>query len=492
MRTPAAVHRALICVWCLAVRVGRASPADVAVGPEQNAHELTQRAVEHLHRGNELAAAGEHRAAISEWEHAAAFRPDSNVPWNNMANSYSALEESDEALRVARRAFSIHVDHLSSTTLGNMLRAHAQKSRAWIAGQFYEEAESVLLQGMEHLRRTKQRHEHPFWALAMLYWDQGDYIEFLNVAKEGFDYLSREWCSPADQGENSSTEGACQVPDFELDVAEKIYAASTEMAAHAAGRRRYDEALGHLDWAEHIAQTYVSDNLDANLPDFERWCIACARTADEVGGATTCGRALDKCRQDWLDTNRRYLRMMAVRVMGCDWRKRDDDTADFARMCSSPKMHMLLNHTLEFYFECDDGRVCGAGAQPPLHMFGTAMSLEDVLVMGKVQPLQLLDKMLGEDMPTPEWAYPSWNPRVGNAAFKIGCVGVSFYVCVLPTACLSVCAYLAVCAYLSVCAYLAVCCRQHTPFHRHVSFDPCQCVACLSVWRLTYLSVLIS
>ena len=32
-----------------------------------------------------------------------------------------------------------------------------------------------------------------------------------------------------------------------------------------------------------------------------------------------------------------------------------------------------------------------------------------------------------------------------------------------------------------VCAYLAVCGRQHTPFHRHVSSDPCQCVACLSV-----------
>ena len=44
-------------------------------------------------------------------------------------------------------------------------------------------------------------------------------------------------------------------------------------------------------------------------------------------------------------------------------------------------MHALLNHTIEFYFECDDGRVCGAGAQPPLHMFGTPMSLEAVLVM---------------------------------------------------------------------------------------------------------------
>jgi hypothetical protein len=93
--------------------------------------------------------------------------------------------------------------------------------------------------------------------------------------------------------------------------------------------------------------------------------------------------------------------MMAVRVMGCEWRVRAADDADFARMCASAKMHMLLNHTLEFYFECDDGRVCGAGAQPPLHMFGTPMSLDAVLVMGKVQPLQLLDKMLSQELPTP-------------------------------------------------------------------------------------------
>lgn len=92
---------------------------------------------------------------------------------------------------------------------------------------------------------------------------------------------------------------------------------------------------------------------------------------------------------------------------------------DFARMCASPEMSALLNHTLEFYFECDDGRVCGAGAQPPLHMFGTPMTLDAVLVMGKVQPLQLLDKVLARDLPTPEWAYPSWNPRVGTL-FKIG------------------------------------------------------------------------
>jgi hypothetical protein len=103
--------------------------------------------------------------------------------------------------------------------------------------------------------------------------------------------------------------------------------------------------------------------------------------------------------------------MMAVRVMGCEWRVRTgrssqkvtgtvfwcreylqrilrssraltfqnfcaEDEMDFARMCASPEMSALLNHTLEFYFECDDGRVCGAGAQPPLHMFGTPMSLQ--------------------------------------------------------------------------------------------------------------------
>ena len=41
-----------------------------------------------------------------------------------------------------------------------------------------------------------------------------------------------------------------------------------------------------------------------------------------------------------------------------------------------------------------------------------------VLVMGKVQPLQLLHKMLSQELPAPEWAYPTWNPRVG-ALFKI-------------------------------------------------------------------------
>jgi hypothetical protein len=339
---------------------------------------------------------------------------------------------------------------------------HIQDSRAWVAGELYEESENVLLAGIQHLRATGQRsedrtardkhaphaarraellptvltrvlltirYEHPFWTLAMLYWDQGDWIEFLNFAKEGLDYLSREWCAPADdaQGGESDSDAPhspCTVPDFEIDIVEKIYEASMQLAMHGAGHKRFDEAAAHLDWAEHIAQTYTSAKLDADVPAYHRWCLECAQAEARTGGAkqeSPCGGAVEGCRKLWTDTNGRYLRMMAVRVMGCEWRVRDGDVADFQRMCASPKMQALLNHTIEFYFECDDGRVCGAGAQPPLHMFGTPMSLQDVLVMGKVQPLQLLDKMLSQDLPTPEWAYPSWDRRV-DSVLRIGYV----------------------------------------------------------------------
>ena len=58
------------------------------------------------------------------------------------------------------------------------------------------------------MKASGDKNEHPFWTLAMLYWDQGDYIEFLNVAKEGLDYLSRPWCSPEDEGgEGGDEEG---------------------------------------------------------------------------------------------------------------------------------------------------------------------------------------------------------------------------------------------------------------------------------------------
>ena len=414
-----AVAAALL--MCSLAPLGSGGGAAAGLSPEEDFHARNQRAIEHLQRGNALSVQGMHREAVEEWERAAAYRPDSNVPWNNMANSLTALKEPEAALRAARKAYDIHVDHMSATTLANNLRAKAQGSKLE-AGELYEETERVLRAGMDVVRHSGERNEHPFWTLAMLLWDQGDYLEFLAVAKEGFDYLSREWCAPGDDAEDdpAGAAGACEVPDFELDIAEKIYAASTEVAHHAAGHGRFEDARLHLDWAQHVAQTYPSAKMDAAAPEFHAWCITCAEEEARTG-RHACGRALDKCREKWRDTNGRYLRMMAVRVMGCEWRVRSEDNADFARMCASPRMSALLNHTLEFYFECDEGRVCGAGAQPPLHMFGTPMTLEAVLVMGKVQPLQLLDKMLSQELPAPEWAYPTWSPRVG-ASFKIAFV----------------------------------------------------------------------
>ena len=304
---------------CLAPRRGGAGDG------QEEFYARNERAVEHLQLGNALSMQGMHREAIEEWERAAAYRPDSNVPWNNMANSFTALKEPEEALRTARMAYDIHVDHMSATTLANNLRAKAQGSKLG-AGELYEEAESVLLAGMAVVRRSGERNEHPFWTLAMLYWDQGDYLEFLAVAKEGFDYLSREWCAPGGDAEDDAPGaagalGPCAVPDFELDIAEKIYAASTEVAYHAAGHGRFQDARLHLEWAQHVAQSYPSAKMDVAAPEFHAWCIECAE-AEARGGRSMCGGALDNCRRKWQDTNGRYLRMMAVRVMGCEWRVR--------------------------------------------------------------------------------------------------------------------------------------------------------------------------
>lgn len=47
---------------------------------------------------------------------AAEMRPDSNVPLNNMANSYLGLEQLDDALREAREAFRRKADYMTAVT----------------------------------------------------------------------------------------------------------------------------------------------------------------------------------------------------------------------------------------------------------------------------------------------------------------------------------------------------------------------------------------
>ncbi|KAJ1471460.1 glycosyl transferase family 41-domain-containing protein [Baffinella frigidus] len=377
----------------------------LAVAMAQEGHQQQDRdvvALQHLTRGNDFAMSGEHRKAIVEWEQAAKHRPDSNVPWNNMANSFTALGDSTEAKRVAEEACRRGVDHLSATTTANIYRSL----------KLWEEAEAVLLAGIDATIRSGQSYHHPFWSLAMLYWDQGDYLGFLEYAKMGIDYKADPDCGMHGSG--------CQLPDFEADLATKMYRGSMELGRHAAGHRDLDVAADHFSWAQEVARGYPVLNIDEAPARWNLWCVACFRDGSEAwegGGMGGCGDGVRKCQEEWTDTNGRWTRMMAVRSMGCDWRWRKQDEADLHRMCSSPGMGALLNHTLEFTFECDKGLVCGAGAQPPLHVWGLEMTLGDVLVMGKVQPIQLLDKIASVG-PAPQWAYPAWNVRVG-ASFKI-------------------------------------------------------------------------
>lgn len=127
---------------------------------------INEIAVEHLQAGNALAHEGRHEEAIEEWRIAAEFRPDSNVPWNNMANSFQALGNLSAARDAAEESCKRGVDHMSSTTLANTYKAL----------KMYEEAEQILLKGVQHTMQNNRRYEHAFWTLAMLYHMQGDYI----------------------------------------------------------------------------------------------------------------------------------------------------------------------------------------------------------------------------------------------------------------------------------------------------------------------------
>eukprot|EP00960_Hanusia_phi_P030174 748421-Hanusia_phi.AAC.7 len=354
-------------------------------------------------QGNEFSLQGMHHRAIVKWEIATRCHNESNVPWNNMANSFLTLGNLSAATAAAEISFSIRADHMSSTTLGNAYRAH----------KMYERAEKTFLAGVKYCLDNSDRHEHPFWSLAMLYWDQGDYIEFLRYAKLGLDHISRVECV-----ESTEEEGACQVPDFEIDLMRRVYEASMDLGLFVAGHGMYEEARSHLEWAEFVAETYPAEGLNLSHASWHLECVKCAVEGSKRVGP--CASEVGTCRARWEDTNGRYLRMMAVRAMGCEWRHREQDVRDLEKIMQSPNMTALLNHTTEFYFECEKGRVCGAGAQPPLHMWGLPMSLESVLIMGKVQPLQLVDRML-VDGPPPQWAYPTWSPNIGTV-LRIGLV----------------------------------------------------------------------
>jgi len=174
---------------CTAVPAGRsddtagAAGAAVGAGGEGKQH---QEALSHLLRGNDLSAEGRHIEAIAEWEAAGRLRPDSNVPWNNVANAFMALGDLERAREAAEWATRIKLDYMSSTTLGNVLKALKR----------YEEAESVLLRGCEASDAAGDAYEHPFWSLANIYHEQGDYALLVEFGVKGLDRISHPLCAP--------------------------------------------------------------------------------------------------------------------------------------------------------------------------------------------------------------------------------------------------------------------------------------------------------
>ena len=160
-------------------------------------------------------AQGEHQQAIDAWTAAAALRPDSNVPHNNIANAYLSLDRVDSALTVAQQAFGLKADYMTSVTLSNV---HKRRKD-------FREAERVLLQGVAATEKSDEPHEHPFWSLASLYWDQGDYREYLRLAHLGIKHKSPSSCQP-------DARPTCALPAFEVDIIDKLCNASLDVGRY--------------------------------------------------------------------------------------------------------------------------------------------------------------------------------------------------------------------------------------------------------------------
>ena len=350
-------------------------------------------ALRHLLSGNELAGQGRHLEAIEAWREAAQLRPDSSVPLNNMANSYLGLERVDDALNAAEEAFRRKVDYMTSVTLSNV---HKKKKQ-------FREAEEVLLRGAAATQRSSDPHEHAFWSLASLYWDQGDYSLFLHYAQLGLQHKSSSSCSPL-------SDPSCAVPAFEVDILNKMCEATVELGKHAAAARDTATALAMRQAAHNISLVHAACSLPAEFTDV---CIHdCVRSCLSGSARFSCSHAPvdarrgseETCSDDecarLLFASTRYSRMAPVRIMGCDWRHRALDQLRVQESLERGAAWLLEERAAgEWLFECQGGLVCGCGPQVPLHVWASNLSLPSVAVMGQVQAQGLLRKMAAHDPP---------------------------------------------------------------------------------------------
>uniref|UniRef100_A0A7S0NDZ6 protein O-GlcNAc transferase n=1 Tax=Hanusia phi TaxID=3032 RepID=A0A7S0NDZ6_9CRYP len=340
--------------------------------------------LQYLIAGNEHANAGRHAQAIAQWQEAARLRPDSNVPWNNMANSYMAMGMEDEAYEAAKHAAGMLVDHMTSVTYANILRKRKN----------FRAAEEALIAGINYTRQHHLKYEHAFWSLANLYFHQGDMIEFIKYSEMGMNFLSHDRCQPALTG--------CEIPEFESDIVSNLYNASLNLAIYDLQYNKLSSAGSNLDRASQIAQGFGYD--DSLLKRCQA-CLLCKKS-----GAAAC-ESQTGCLTFMEFINSPFVRMIPVRVMGCEWRWREEDEEAISRILQLQPEKLLLQRN-EWNFECEGGQVCGAGAQPPLHLWGLNFGLQEVRTMGMVQPLEIRGRQEQEDEDIPSWAYPSWSPTL--------------------------------------------------------------------------------
>ena len=178
-----------------------------ALAGTSSTEENDEEALSALTQGNTLMSIGEAAKAIAMWERAAALRPDSNVPWSNIANAYASLNRTEDALNAARQASEIKLDYLSSVTLSNVLKTKRE----------YRDAEATLLGGIEHSIKSNDLYEYPFWSLASLYFEQGDYLAGLNYSKQGFEH-HRGACLDEEKRDDASC-----MKDLEQKMSHRIY-----------------------------------------------------------------------------------------------------------------------------------------------------------------------------------------------------------------------------------------------------------------------------
>ena len=242
-------------------------------------------------------------------------------------------------------------------------------------------------------------------SLASLYWDQGDYLEFVKYAHLGLEHKAQASCQPR-------AEPPCSISPFELEIVDKIWNASADVESYLGAQRRGRGGGELVRQAARVGALYSRPWL------LQAQCMQGCLGASDDGAQRAGGEELEaagcKCSEVAREASTsRYARMISVRLMNCDWRHRQLDE-EFVEEKLSRSAERLLDEAAqadsEWLFECQDGLVCGAGGQPPLHLWALDTSLPTVVAMGQVQHGLLHRKMLQAPLAPEHYTWTSPPP----------------------------------------------------------------------------------